>query len=136
MSKWTPPEAVAGRKPGAPLKTPPIGVELARLHTLDDYVEYAFQKRAEGCLSTAVLAYQQALGKFRDDPYTPFIIMELGNIYKETGDYAEAVSAYHSALRLDAVKEYGGMAEAFQKNIAYLDTVSTKIGRASCRERV
>lgn len=123
MSKWTPPEAVAGRKPGAPLKTPPIGVELARLHTLDDYVEYAFQKRAEGCLSTAVLAYQQALGKFRDDPYTPFIIMELGNIYKETGDYAEAVSAYHSALRLDAVKEYGGMAEAFQKNIAYLDTV-------------
>ncbi len=124
--KWTPPAdtvSTAEGKQRVPFKTPPIGLELARLRTLDDYLDYAFKKRAEGCVSGAILAYHQALGKFRSDPYAPFIVMELGNIYKESGDYAEAVSAYHSALRLAAVKEQSGMAEEFQKNIAYLDTV-------------
>ncbi len=124
--KWTPPAdtvSTAEGKQSAPFKTPPIGLELARLRTLDDYLDYAFKKRAEGCVSGAILAYHQALGKFRSDPYAPFIVMELGNIYKESGDYAEAVSAYHSALRLAAVKEQSGMAEEFQKNIAYLNTV-------------
>ena len=124
--KWTPSAdtvSTAEGKQRVPFKTPPIGLELARLRTLDDYLDYAFKKRAEGCVSGAILAYHQALGKFRSDPYAPFIVMELGNIYKESGDYAEAVSAYHSALRLAAVKEQSGMAEEFQKNIAYLDTV-------------
>lgn len=124
--KWTPPAdtvSTAEGKQRVPFKTPPIGLELARLRTLDDYLDYAFKKRAEGCVSGAILAYHQALGKFRSDPYAPFIVMELGNIYKESGDYAEAVSAYHSALRLAAVKEQSGMAEEFQKNIAYLNTV-------------
>ena len=124
--RWTPPAdtvSTAEGKQRVPFKTPPIGLELARLRTLDDYLDYAFKKRAEGCVSGAILAYHQALGKFRSDPYAPFIVMELGNIYKESGDYAEAVSAYHSALRLAAVKEQSGMAEEFQKNIAYLDTV-------------
>lgn len=124
--RWTPPAdtvSTAEGKPRVPFKTPPIGLELARLRTLDDYLDYAFKKRAEGCVSGAILAYHQALGKFRSDPYAPFIVMELGNIYKESGDYAEAVSAYHSALRLAAVKEQSGMAEEFQKNIAYLNTV-------------
>lgn len=124
--RWTPPAdtvSTAAGKQRVPFKTPPIGLELARLRTLDDYLDYAFKKRAEGCVSGAILAYHQALGKFRSDPYAPFIVMELGNIYKESGDYAEAVSAYHSALRLAAVKEQSGMAEEFQKNIAYLNTV-------------
>lgn len=124
--KWTPPADTVSTAEGnqrVPFKTPPIGLELARLRTLDDYLDYAFKKRAEGCVSGAILAYHQALGKFRSDPYAPFIVMELGNIYKESGDYAEAVSAYHSALRLAAVKEQSGMAEEFQKNIAYLNTV-------------
>lgn len=124
--KWTPPAdtvSTAEGKQRVSFKTPPIGLELARLRTLDDYLDYAFKKRAEGCVSGAILAYHQALGKFRSDPYAPFIVMELGNIYKESGDYAEAVSAYHSALRLAAVKEQSGMAEEFQKNIAYLNTV-------------
>ena len=124
--RWTPPAdtvSTAEGKQRVPFKTPPIGLELARLRTLDDYLDYAFKKRAEGCVSGAILAYHQALGKFRSDPYAPFIVMELGNIYKESGDYAEAVSAYHSALRLAAVKEQSGMAEEFQKNIAYLNTV-------------
>ena len=124
--RWTPSAdtvSTAAGKQRVPFKTPPIGLELARLRTLDDYLDYAFKKRAEGCVSGAILAYHQALGKFRSDPYAPFIVMELGNIYKESGDYAEAVSAYHSALRLAAVKEQSGMAEEFQKNIAYLNTV-------------
>ena len=124
--RWTPPAdtvSTAEGKQRVPFKTPPIGLELARLRTLDDYLDYAFKKRAEGCVSGAILAYHQALGKFRSDPYAPFSVMELGNIYKESGDYAEAVSAYHSALRLAAVKEQSGMAEEFQKNIAYLNTV-------------
>ncbi|MGP1471852.1 MAG: hypothetical protein ACTTJE_09790 [Schwartzia sp. (in: firmicutes)] len=110
-------------------KAPPVGVELARLTTLDDHLAYASKKRGEGNGASAVLAYQQALGKFRQDPYAPFIVMELGNLYKENGDYAEAVSAYHSALRLAAVKARPMMAAEFQKNIAYLDTVLLVLSR-------
>ena len=120
--------APAAKRPSAP-KTPPLGVELARLTTLDDHLAYASKKRGEGNDASAVLAYQQALGKFRQDPYAPFIVMELGNLYKENGDYAEAVSAYHSALRLAAVKARPMMAAEFRKNIAYLDTVLLVLSR-------
>lgn len=127
------PAPLADPAPAAPRvsarKALPLGVELARLATLDDHLAYASKKRGEGNGARAVLAYQQALGKFRQDPYAPFIVMELGNLYKENGDYAEAVSAYHSALRLAAVKARPMMAAEFRKNIAYLDTVLLVLSR-------
>lgn len=118
-----------GKGRGAPPKAPPIGLELARLRTLDDYLDYASKKRAAGCTADAILTYQQALGKFRDDSYVPFLVIELGNMYKELGDYAEAISAYRSTLRLSAVKRQAGMAEAFRENIAYLDAVLSVLSR-------
>ena len=130
--RWTPPTASlsTGRKRrGASKKAPPIGLVLARLRTLDEYLDYAGKKRAAGCVYDAILTYQQALGKFREDSYLPFLVIELGNMYKELGDYAEALSAYRSALRLSAVKRQAGMADAFRENIAYLDTIVSVLSR-------
>ena len=130
--RWTPPTASlsTGRKRrGASKKAPPIGLVLARLRTLDEYLDYAGKKRAAGCVYDAILTYQQALGKFREDSYLPFLVIELGNMYKELGDYAEALSAYRSALRLSAVKLQAGMADAFRENIAYLDTIVSVLSR-------
>ena len=129
-ARWTPPGSGSAKGwRSASRKAPPIGLELARLRTLDDYLNYAGKKRAEGCVSAAILTYQQALGKFRDDSYLPFIVIELGNLYKDAGDYAEAASAYRSALRLSAVKRQPGMVAAFRENIAYLEAVSRVLTR-------
>ena len=129
-ARWTPPGSGSAKGwRSASRKAPPIGLELARLRTLDDYLNYAGKKRAEGCVSAAILTYQQALGKFRDDSYLPFIVIELCNLYKDAGDYAEAASAYRSALRLSAVKRQPGMADAFRENIAYLEAVSRVLTR-------
>lgn len=129
-ARWTPPGSGSAKGwRSASRKAPPIGLELARLRTLDDYLNYAGKKRAEGCVSAAILTYQQALGKFRDDSYLPFIVIELGNLYKDAGDYAEAASAYRSALRLSAVKRQPGMVAAFRENIAYLEAISRVLTR-------
>ena len=129
-ARWTPPGSGAAKGwRSASRKAPPIGLELARLRTLDDYLNYAGKKRAEGCVSAAILTYQQALGKFRDASYLPFIVIELGNLYKDAGDYAEAASAYRSALRLSAVKRQPGMVAAFRENIAYLEAISRVLTR-------
>lgn len=104
-------------------KTVPIGLELARLQSLDDYLDYAVAQSGKGCFSHAILAYQQALEKFREDPYVPFIIIEMGNIYKELGAYGDAIGVYRGALRLPQIKEQESIKADFKKNIAYLNTV-------------
>lgn len=106
-----------------PDKTASVGVALSRLHSLDDHLDYAFEQKSRRRFTNAILAYRQALEKFRNDPYSPFIAIELGNIYKETGAYADAISIFRNALQLPAIKGQDGIRAEFQKNIAYLGTV-------------
>ena len=106
-----------------PDKTTSLGVALSRLHSLDDHLDYAFEQKSRRRFANAILAYRQALEKFRNDPYSPFIAIELGNIYKETGAYADAISIFRNALQLPAIKGQDGIRAEFQKNIAYLGTV-------------
>ena len=96
---------------------------IAKLGSLDDILDYAFEQSSRHNYSNAIFAYKRALDRYQKDDYAPFIVIELGNIYKENGAYDEAILAYRSAFSLPAVTGSDAMQAEFQKNIAYLRTV-------------
>ncbi|MBO4852774.1 MAG: hypothetical protein J5477_04005, partial [Schwartzia sp.] len=94
------------------------------LVTLDDYLDYAYTEKDAGRTAKAAAAYQQAIESFPDDPYLPFLIIELGTLYKEAGAYDVAVDTYRDALSLPIIQGQNGIVDEFKKNIAYLEAVS------------
>ena len=67
--------------------------------------------------------HKRALARYQEDAYAPFIIIELGNIYKENGAYEEAIRTYTHAFSLPAVEGSDAVREEFTKNLAYLRIV-------------
>ncbi len=94
------------------------------LVTLDDYLDYAYTEKEAGHTAKAAAAYQTALESFSDDPYAPFLVIELGTLYKEAGAYDVAIDTYRDALTLPIIQGQNGIVDEFQKNIAYLEAVS------------
>ena len=94
------------------------------LSSLDDYLDYAYAEKDAGHTAVAAAAYQKAIDSFSDDPYLPFLVIELGNLYKEAGAYDVAVNTYRDALLLPVIQGQNGIVDEFRKNIAYLEAVS------------
>jgi colicin import membrane protein len=92
--------------------------------TLDDHLDYAYTEKEAGHVAAAAAAYQQALERFADDPYVPFLVIELGNLYKEAGAYDVAAKTYRDALTLPTIQGQTDIVAEFRKNISYLDAVS------------
>ena len=96
---------------------------IAKLGSLDDILDYAFSQKNRHNYSNAIFAYKRALARYQEDAYAPFIIIELGNIYKENGAYEEAIRTYTHAFSLPAVEGSDAVREEFTKNLAYLRIV-------------
>ncbi len=96
---------------------------IAKLGSLDDILDYAFNQKSRHNYSNAIFAYKRALTRYQDDDYAPFIIIELGNIYKENGAYEEAIHTYAHAFSLTAVKGNDAIRGEFTKSLAYLRIV-------------
>jgi len=96
---------------------------LSKLGSLDDILDYAYEQKLRHNYSNSLFAYKQALIKYFDDDYAPFIVIEMGNIYKSIGFYEEAISAYKRAFNLPAVVSNGAIQDKFKKNMDYLYTV-------------
>ena len=94
------------------------------LQSLDDYLDYAEAQKAAGERNAAAATYRKAITDYGDDPYAPFVVIELGNLYKETGDYDEAAAVYERALALSMLEGQTAIQAEFRKNIIYLHTVS------------
>ena len=94
------------------------------LSTLDDYLDYAYAEKDAGHTAIAAAAYQKAIDGFPDDPYLPFLVIELGNLYKEAGAYDVAADTYRDALSLPVIQGQNGIVDEFKKTIAYLEAVS------------
>ncbi|MBQ7516752.1 MAG: tetratricopeptide repeat protein, partial [Schwartzia sp.] len=98
--------------------------EIKDCATLDELLDFAYDRKSQRCFAPAIVAYERALSSYQDDPYAPFIVIELGNIYKENGAYDEAIRVYRQALSLPAIQGQSGVEADFARNIDYLDTVS------------
>ena len=96
---------------------------VSRLHSMDDYLDYADKESREHRPRRAVFAYKQALGLYWNDDYAPFIAINLGNTYKEMGDYEAASETYEAALALPATQKSVAMQQELHRSVGYLRTV-------------
>ena len=94
------------------------------LRTLDDYLDYAQEQKTAGMHKAAAAAYKKAIDSYGDDPYAPFVVIELGNLYKDIGLYDESSEVYEKALSLPMLQGQTDIQAEFKKNIIYLHTVS------------
>ena len=119
------PELVAEEPETEPEEEEPsFTFELPEFSSLDDYLDYAYEEKDAGNTAVAAAAYQKAIDSFPDDPYLPFLVIELGNLYKEAGAYDVAANTYRDALSLPIIQGQNGIVDEFKKNIAYLEAVS------------
>ncbi len=106
--------AEKGRKTEAVIK------KLATLIAMNDILDYAYELQSGGEPRHALLAYQKALATYEDDDYAPFIVIDIGNLYKAEGDYIKSIEAYTDALHLPALTANDVLRKEFINNIAYL----------------
>ena len=109
-----------------------LETSLQQLTSLDSLLDYAYTQHTQHNYSIAIAAFQKALHKYRTDSYAPFIIIELGNIYKSTGSYDEALAIYAKAFTLPAVSVDNVVKENFQMNIDYLRIIKVILIRHNC----
>ncbi len=103
--------------------------EIKDFTTLDEFLDFAYDRKSRHQFGPAIVAYEKALAGYQDDSYAPFIVIELGNIYKENGAYSEAIGVYRRALKLPVIQGQSGIEADFSRNIDYLDTVSHILAR-------
>ena len=115
------PLPTAGKKAAKPKPLPAI--DLSKFHSLDDFLDFAYERKTENHPEEAIAAYRGALKKYRDDAYAPFIVIDLGNIYKERAAYEDAIETYKSALSLPIIANDAATLGKFKENLSYLRTV-------------
>lgn len=128
MSNVPPKKATTDAKPKR-TETPKANREetfnqaLQQQTTLDGILNLAFAEKEQNHLVHAERAYREALRRYRQDPYAPFIVTEWGNVCKEMGNLALAAVAFDSARALPAVQNDVSMQKAFAENARYLRAV-------------
>ncbi len=96
--------------------------ELSTMDSLDAILDFAYEaKNAQP--KDAIFAYHEAISRYADDDYTPFLVIELGNLYKEQANYSGAIATYKKALNMPIIAQNDAMCQEFTKNIHYLGTV-------------
>jgi len=102
---------------------------VAKLETLDDLLDYALEQRDNNEQDSSLYAFKKALKLYQTNDYAPFIVIEIGNIYKNTGLYDDAIVIYNKALKLPALVHNDALKREFINNIAYLRIVKNALLR-------
>lgn len=130
-SKETKPErkVIDLRKEAKKQKKLAIINHVAKLDTLDDLLDYALDQRDNNQQDSSLYAFKKALKLYQTNDYAPFIVIEIGNIYKNTGLYDDAIVIYNKALKLSALVHNDELRREFINNIAYLRIVKNALLR-------
>ena len=96
--------------------------ELSSMDNLDAILDFAYEAKTNQP-QDAIFAYQEAISRYADDDYTPFLVIELGNLYKEQANYSGAIATYKKALNMPIIAQNDAMCQEFTKNIHYLGAV-------------
>lgn len=94
-----------------------------KLSTLDEYLDYAQQMKDAFLYKNASFAYEQALAKYYEDDYAPYIVIDMANINKTIGEYKKAIAVYELAFTLKSVRNSADIREDFIKALSYLEAV-------------
>lgn len=90
------------------------------LETLDEFLDKAYTERELGHVWQAIGLYKTALERYGNDDYAPFVVIDLGNIYKAEALYSNAIKLYEDALTLPAVERNSDFKREFAANLKYL----------------
>lgn len=103
--------------------------QISKLEALDDLLDYAFDQVSKNEHDCALYAFKKALKLYQHDTYAPFIVIEIGNIYKTAGLYDDAIVIYNRALKLPALIQNEDLKKEFINNIAYLRIIKNALLR-------
>lgn len=97
-----------------------LAATLAAMTTMDQLLDFAFEHTLQKEHPVALAAYTEALARYREDSYAPFIVVSITNIYKELGDYQAAIDSIQSAMNLPALTENESIRKQFEDTRLYL----------------
>ncbi len=90
---------------------------------LDSLLDLAFVYKEQRNFSQALSVFRQALILYPSSEVAPFLVMEIGAILKNNGQYNEAISVFCEGKRLFGVQKDNVFELEFVKTIAYLRIV-------------
>ncbi|ORU01072.1 MJ0042 family finger-like protein [Anaerovibrio sp. JC8] len=100
---------------------PTVEEKLEQSKNLDDVLDYAFELKGSSNWDGALKAYTYALEQYRNDSYSPFLVLEIVNIHKDHGHYDDAIQCFYEALDIPAVADSPDMLAEFEDSMIYLE---------------
>ena len=110
------------------IPSPEVIAEVASKNNMDDLLDFAYEQNLAENHDTALYAYKEALERYSEDSYAPFIAVEMINICKSIGAYAEAIDGYKNAMLLPSVKDNPQMQKEFKNGIIYIECIIEILG--------
>lgn len=97
-------------------------VDLSQLESekLDDLLDFAFLNKESQNYEIAFNAFYKALKLYPNSEAAPFLVVEIGNILKNKGDYDGAIKVFGDGRNLSQTKQDEMMEQEFICTIAYL----------------
>ena len=103
-----------------------LAAALTAMTTMDQLLDFAFEHSMQKNHTVALAAYREALARYREDSYAPFIVVSIANIHKELGNYQAAIDSIQSAMNLPALQENESIRNQFEDTRLYL-TITRKV---------
>ena len=103
-----------------------LAATLTAMTTMDQLLDFAFEHSMQKNHTVALAAYREALARYREDSYAPFIVVSIANIHKELGNYQAAIDSIQSAMNLPALQENESIRNQFEDTRLYL-TITRKV---------
>lgn len=97
-----------------------LAAALTAMTTMDQLLDFAFEHSMQKNHTVALAAYREALARYREDSYAPFIVVSIANIHKELGNYQAAIDSIQSAMNLPALQENESIRNQFEDTRLYL----------------
>lgn len=90
---------------------------------LDTLLDIAYESSAADP-ARAIRVYREALARYPDDSYIPYLVIELSTLYKNMGDYGAARELFTHALTLPVIEKSEIMVQELRRSLRHLDAVA------------
>lgn len=98
---------------------------------LDVLMDLAFLQKEQRKFLQALKTFRRALFLYPDNEVSPFLVIEIGTILKNTGCYNEAIQVFTEGRLLPGVINNKSLEQEFINNVAYLRIVKNVLIKSS-----
>jgi len=105
----------------------PITISSTTPSDLDRLLDFAFIQKEQRNFTQALAIFREALTLYPNSEVAPFLVMEIGTILKNKGQYDEAITVFCEARKLLGLQQSKTFEPEFIKTIAYLRIVKNML---------